>query len=209
MVAGCGNRSVIPQTSETLRLLFQGCHQAGALEKALEVLSWMHISHVKPTAEMYRHLEDTIDIVQLWDRNVLVNGGAGKDLGKTSTINSQYAAPASQLHNAIMPAWLRPAPFDGKRTLYTGRQPDQTEAWRDFMLTATSHNVWLLRPYAILVVEQCKGNCHACRIPYLLLFSCRTEHGCLRPCIQLSCTKMKFFCGWSPKQVYLWLEARL
>jgi hypothetical protein len=52
MVAGCGEKDSIPNTPETLKHMFQGCHQAGALEKALEVLSWMQKGCAKPTDEM-------------------------------------------------------------------------------------------------------------------------------------------------------------
>eukprot|EP00892_Ulva_mutabilis_P010946 jgi/Ulvmu1/8223/UM041_0032.1 len=149
MVAGCGNSETIPQTPETLSLLFQGCHQAGALEKALEVLSWMQLSHVKPSPEMYNHLQDTIDIVQLWDRNVVESDTAIKDTSRSNAEKSPTAL--SHLHGAIMPESLRPAPFDGRRASYASRQPEQTE---DSLLAALqlSNQTWVpstMQPLAL------------------------------------------------------------
>lgn len=76
---------------------------------------------------MYSHLQDTIDIVQLWDQNVL-NNNSGASNTVSSCTQAQCSVPTSHLHDAIMPECLRPAPFDGKRATYTSRQPDQTEA---------------------------------------------------------------------------------
>lgn len=131
MVAGCGNESMVQQTPETLRLLFQGCHQTCALEKALEVLSWLHLSRMKPSEEIYSHLEDTIDIVQLWDSNVLTNCTSATDTGGIYK-QAHSAVPASGLHHAIMPDSLRPAPFDGKRASYACKPIDQVEARHNF-----------------------------------------------------------------------------
>jgi len=46
----------------------------------------MHISQIKPSAEMYSHLQDTIDIVQLWDQNVLTSSAHHACVSEACTI---------------------------------------------------------------------------------------------------------------------------
>ena len=179
MVAGCGNDATIPQTPETLCLLFQGCHQAGALEKALEVLSWMRLSHIKPSPEIYAHLQDTIDIVQLWDRNVL-ESSAGVTDSQRNVKGLQTALHVSKTHSAIMPTHLRPSPFDGRRSSYASRQPEQTQ------VDLLPCQVYYEQRCNLGTCDERRRNCIAifliCRMLFWLLRKSRHIHGCLPPC---------------------------
>ena len=120
MVAGYGSYASVPATQETYVILLTGCHEVGALEKALEVLSWMHSTNMKPTAPIFAHLTDTINIATLWDAKVLTANSTGAQEqsrgGAPRTLEQQTSA--GKLHNAIMPCDLRPAPYNGLRSLY-------------------------------------------------------------------------------------------
>jgi hypothetical protein len=116
--------------------LIRGCHQTGALEKALEVLSWMSSVHAKPSAEMFGQLEEIVELAQLWDRKVFksapakpavrsqvcANHASSPRLGKNPEAYMDYI-PA-----VILPEALRPAPYDGKRASYLVKHTKQFEA---------------------------------------------------------------------------------
>jgi hypothetical protein len=139
MVAGYGAWGSVAVNQETFEILLKGCHEAGALEKALEVLSWMHGTGLKPSQRIYSHLTDTVDIVTLWDNKVFaskkshlrprVTGAAPRTL---------IPAPTSLLHTAILPQNLRPAPHDGKRCLYMQNIGEQLQ-----VRTALAHKTFL------------------------------------------------------------------
>ena len=116
MVAGYGAEASVPASRETYAILLRGCHEAGALEKALEVFSWMSHTNIKPTLEMYTELEATLDIAKLWDKKVFaMSKAAGAD------------DESEKAHGAILPQSLRPAPYDGIRALYTNRPDERIE----------------------------------------------------------------------------------
>lgn len=120
MVAGYGAYEPVPANQDTYSILLKGCHEAGALEKALEVLSWMHSTSVKPTAPIYAALQDTINIAALWDAKVLAANGEAplerKDGSAPGAVDPKLMS--DKLHNAILPQDLRPAPHNGLRSLY-------------------------------------------------------------------------------------------
>lgn len=128
MVAGCGENDSIPNTPETLQHLFQGCHQAGALEKALEVLAWMQRAHTKPTPQMLAQTEDIIDLAQLWDKSVFWKPAEKRPVSGGLSPKSNTSNSLSDTHNmVVVPETLRPAPYDGKRSLYLSREMEQFE----------------------------------------------------------------------------------
>lgn len=126
MVAGYGSACTVPVTQETFEVLLDGCHQSGALEKALEVLTWMRGVGFRPTATAYTQLQDTLDVAAMWDRKVFAakrppRGQRPK--GASPRTLALDALPASALHSAVLPADLRPAPYDGKRAIYMRDAP--------------------------------------------------------------------------------------
>lgn len=126
MVAGCGEKDSVANTPETLKHLFQGCHQAGALEKALEVLSWMKSSSAKPTAEMLAQTEHMIELAQLWDKKVFEKP-PDRNLSISEATPKSSISPADNVCSVVVPENLRPAPYDGKRTSYLSRDLEQFE----------------------------------------------------------------------------------
>lgn len=129
MVAGCGEKDSIPNTPGTLKHLFQGCHQAGALEKALEVLSWMQCGSAKPTEAMLAQVEEIVDLAQLWDKKVFekpsehisTRSAATSVSPRSKTSTPDVARPV------VVPDNLRPAPYDGKRASYLSKEVEQFE----------------------------------------------------------------------------------
>jgi hypothetical protein len=121
MVAGHGAPAPVPATLATYEALLRGCHEAGALEKALEVLSWMHHTRLRPSAAFLDSLSDTLDIAQLWDRKAFTRRDASptKDAaGDKGPSLLDECVETRELHAAVLPAQLRPAPHDGMRAMY-------------------------------------------------------------------------------------------
>jgi hypothetical protein len=120
MVAGYGSEMTVPVTQETFEILLDGCHQTGALEKALEVLAWMRGVGLKPTSKAYVLLQDTLNVVIIWDSKVFASKKANKGVREKGPSPRALSidTSADALHTAILPNDLRPAPHDGKRVFY-------------------------------------------------------------------------------------------
>lgn len=130
MVAGYGSACTVPVTQETFEVLLDGCHQSGALEKALEVLTWMRGVGLRPTATAYTQLQDTLAVAGMWDRKVFAAKRPPRALrhkGASPRTLALDALPASALHAAVLPSDLRPAPYDGKRAIYMRDVPGRLQ----------------------------------------------------------------------------------
>ena len=124
MVAGLGAASPVPADAQTFETLLSGCHAAGALEKALEVLSWMHSARVPLTPAMYTHLANALDIAALWDQKALKppRKSGSEDEDGTEDGEAAAAAPVT-----MPPGALRPAPYDGMRSIYMANPADRIQ----------------------------------------------------------------------------------
>lgn len=72
--------------------------QAGLLEKALEIMAWVHRCGIEFDTTTYEELIGTVEIASLWDTKAI----------KAATTNCL----------AVFPSQLRPGPFDGMRLMY-------------------------------------------------------------------------------------------
>ena len=132
MIAGYGAPASVPVNAETFETLLRGCHEAAALEKALETLAWMHAAGVDATDATVTHVSATVDISQVWDKKAFsmkkevmeCRGGA-----TPRTLNPKDF-PSTMLHGALTPQDLRPAPHDGKRAIYVQRPEEQLQVCR-------------------------------------------------------------------------------
>ncbi|KXZ55084.1 hypothetical protein GPECTOR_3g24 [Gonium pectorale] len=95
LVAGRSASEAVPASIATYNHLIHACHQAGMLEKALEIASWVSATGVAFDDETYGELMATIDVAQLWDDKAM-----------------------KQKQGAVLPAQLRPAPYDPMRIMY-------------------------------------------------------------------------------------------
>jgi pentatricopeptide repeat protein len=89
---------------ETYNLLIMTCHQAGMLEKALEIASWADRSGFKFNKTTYDELTATAEVAEIWDRKAV----------REATENSL----------AVFPHHLRPSHFDSLRLSYLDHLPE-------------------------------------------------------------------------------------
>ncbi|KAG2430296.1 hypothetical protein HYH02_013774 [Chlamydomonas schloesseri] len=98
LVAGRAAHELVPASITTYNHLIHACHQAGMLEKALEIAAWVQKTGVEFDDNTYEELMATIEVAQLWDEKAMKQ--------------------ALKRNPAVLPAHLRPAPYDAMRVLY-------------------------------------------------------------------------------------------
>lgn len=105
MVSGKGVADPEIQANlETYNLLIMACHQAGMLEKALEIASWADRSGFKFNNTTYEELVGTAEVAEIWDRKAVKE--------------------ATEKSLAVFPHHLRPSQFDSLRLSYLDHLPD-------------------------------------------------------------------------------------
>ncbi|MEW5302987.1 MAG: hypothetical protein WDW38_003902 [Sanguina aurantia] len=120
LVAGRAVCDDIPADIVTYNHLIRSCHQAGLLEKALEIMAWIHRCGIEFDTTTYEELIGTVEVASLWDTKAI------------------KAATSSCL--AVFPSQLRPGPFDGMRLMYLAHmnELDEEEALAQEKLGASS-----------------------------------------------------------------------
>ena len=107
LVSGKGVADPIFADMETYNLLIMTCHQAGMLEKALEIASWADRSGFKFNKTTYDELVGTAEIAEIWDRKAIRD--------------------ATDANLAVFPHHLRPSQFESLRLSYLDHLPELNE----------------------------------------------------------------------------------